>query len=76
MDTNLSLPNNKSGNNLINNLKASKNTITDLKIVQDGDTILLLGRRIHLRHHTGNQAATGSQIEAGIRGKHYPGLNN
>ena len=76
MDTNLSLPNNKSGNGLTNNLKASKNTIADLKLVEDGDTILLPGRRIHLRHRAGNQAATGSQIEAGIRGKHYPGLNN
>ena len=28
---------------------------------------LLAERRIHLRHHTGNQAATGSQLGAGIR---------
>ena len=37
---------------------------------------LLPGRHIHLRHHTGNQAATGSQLGAGIRGKHHPGLNS
>ena len=46
-----------------------------LDFVQDGDTIPL-PRRIHLRHHDGNQAAAGSQIEAGIRGKHHPGLNS
>ena len=45
-------------------------------LVQDGDSILPPRRRIHLRHQNGNQAATGSQIEAGIRGKHHPGLNN
>ena len=76
METNLSLQGNKSGNGLINNVKASKNTITDLMVVQDGDTILLPGRRNHLRHDTGNQAATGSQLGAGIRGKHHPGLNS
>ena len=37
---------------------------------------ILLPRRIHLRHHTGNKAATGSHIDAGIRGKHHPGLNS
>ena len=61
---------------MINNLKASKNTITDLKLVQNGDSTLPPGRYIHLRHHTGNQAATGSQLGAGIRGKHHPGLNS
>ena len=39
--------------NMINNLKASKITITDL--------------------NAGNKAATGSQIETGIRGKQHPG---
>ena len=74
METNQSLLHNKSGNGLINKLKASKNTITDLNLVQDGDSTLPPGRRIHLRHHTGNKAATGSQIEAGIRGDHHPSL--
>ena len=60
METNLSLLDNKSGNGLINNLKASKNTIADLNLVQDGDAIFPPGRRIHLRHHTGNHAATVS----------------
>ena len=60
METNQSLLH-KSGNGLINNLKASKNTITDLNLEQDGDKILPPGRRIHLRHHTGNTAATGRQ---------------
>ena len=46
------------------------------ELVQDGDSTLPPGRRIHLRHHTGNRAATGSQIEAGICGKHHPGLNS
>ena len=76
METNLSLLGNKSSNGLIDNLKASKNTITDLKLVQDGDSILLAGRRIHLRHHIGNQASTGCQLGAGNRGKHHPGLNS
>ena len=76
METNLSLLGNKSGNGLINNLKASRNTITDLNLVEDGDSVLPPGRRIHLRHHTGNQASTGSQIGAGIRGKHHPGLKS
>ena len=47
-----------------------------LGLVQDGDSILPPGRRIHLRYRTGNKAVTGSQIEAGIRGKHHPGLNS
>ena len=37
METNQSLLHNKPGNGLINNLKASKNTITDLNLVQDGE---------------------------------------
>ena len=72
METNLSLLDNKSGNGLIDILKASKKTITDLNLEQDADSVLPAGRRIHLRHHTGNQAATGSQLGAGIRGKHHP----
>ena len=36
----------------------------------------ILPFRIHLRQNTGNQAPTGSQFEAGIRGKHHPGLNS
>ena len=77
METNQSLLDNKSGNGLIINLKASKNTATNLNLVQEGDSsILPPGRRIHLPHQTGNHAATGSQIEAGIRGKHHPGLDS
>ena len=75
-ETNQSLLHNKSGTGLINNLKASKNTITDLNLVQDGDPTLLPGRRIHPRHRTGSRTATGSQIDAGICGKHHPGLNS
>ena len=75
-ETNQSLLHNKSGNGLIGGLKASKNTITDMNLVQDGDSTRPPGQRIHLRHHNGNRAATGSQIEAGIRGKHHPGLNS
>ena len=75
-ETNQSLLHNNSGNDLINNLKASKNTIFDLNLVQFGASTRPPGRHIHLRHHTGNKAATGSQIEAGIRGKHHPGLNS
>ena len=56
-------------------MKALKNTITDLKLPQDGDTILL-PRRIHLRHHDGNQAANCGQLGAGIRGTRHPGLNS
>ena len=69
VETNLSLLQNKSDNGLINNLKASKNTIIDLKLPQDGE-------RIHLRHHDGKQAATCGQLGAGIRGKHHPGLKS
>ena len=76
METNQSLLHNKSGNGLINNLKASKSATTDLNLVQDGNSILLPRRRIHLRLHTGNKAATGSQIEDGIRGKHHLRLNS
>ena len=78
METNLSLVVNKSGICLINNLKALKNTITHLIVPHDGGTILLPRRIRHhdLRHHDGNQAATGSQLGAGIRGKHHPGLNS
>ena len=59
METNQSLLHNKSGNGVINNLKASKNTITDLNLVQNDDSTLPPRRRIHLRHQTGNKAATG-----------------
>ena len=52
-----------------------KNTIVDLKLLQDGDTILH-PQRIHLRHNDGNQAATCGQLGAGIRGNHHPGLNS
>ena len=74
VETNLSLQSNKPDKGLSNNLKASKNTITDLNLV--GDSILPPGRRIHLRHQTGNQAATASQLGARIRGKHHPGQNS
>ena len=65
-----------SGNKPISpGVKALKNTITDLKLPQDGDTILL-PRRIHLRHHDGNQAANCGQLGVGIRGTRHPGLNS
>ena len=54
-ETNQSLLQNKSGNGLINNVKASKKTITDLNLVQDGDSTLPSGRRTHLRQRTGNK---------------------
>ena len=53
-----------------------KNTIIDLNLVQDGDSVFPPGRRIHLRHQHGNKAATGNQIGPGIRGKHHPALNS
>ena len=43
---------NKSGS--VNNLKASKNTITDLNLVKEGDSTFPPGRGIHLRHRTGS----------------------
>ena len=67
--------NNKSDKGLVNSLKALKNTIIDLKFPQDADTIFLT-RRIHLRHHDGNQAATCGQHGVGIRGTRHPGLNS
>ena len=48
MDTNLSLQSNKSDKGLINSLKALRNTIIDLKLLQDGDTILLPQRKQRL----------------------------
>ena len=75
-ETNRSLQSNKSDKGAINSLKALMNTINDLKLVQDGDTILLPQRiRLHLRHHDGNQAATCGQRGTGIRGNLHPGLN-
>ena len=65
---NLFLQSNKSDKGAINSLKALKNTIVDLKLLQDGDTILLPQRiRLHLRHHDGNQAATCGQRGTGTR---------
>ena len=54
--TKQTLLHNKSGNGLVNNLKALKNTITDVKLAQDSDTTLL-PRRIRLRHHTGKPSS-------------------
>ena len=76
METNQSLLHNKSGNGLINNLKASKNTITDLNLGQDGDFTFPPKRRIHLRHRTGSRTATCGQLGAGLRGNNHPGLNS
>ena len=73
VERNLSLQSNKSDKGAINSFKALTNTIIDLKLLQDGDTILLLQRfRLHLRHHDGNQAATCGQRGAGIRGNLHP----
>ena len=55
--------------------KALKNTIIDLKLRQDGNTILL-PRCIHLRQHDGYQGAICGQLGAGTRGNHHPGLNS
>ena len=77
VETNLPLQSNKPDKGLINNLKALRNTIIDLMLLQDGDTILVPQRiRLELRHHDGNQAATCGQLGAGIRGNHHPGLNS
>ena len=75
VETNLSLQSNKSDRGLINSFKALKNTIVDLQLPQDGDTILL-PQRIHPRHHDGNQAATCGQLGAGTRGNLQPGVNS
>ena len=44
--------------------------------MQDGHSAFPPGRRIHLRQRTVSTTTTGSQIEAGIRGKHHPGVNS
>ena len=75
VETNQFLQSNKSDKGLINSLKALRNAFFDLKLLHDGDTILL-PQRIHLRHHDGNQAAICGQLGAGIRGDHHPGLNS
>ena len=75
VETNISLQSNKSDKGAINSLKALMNTIIDLKLPQDGDTILL-PRRIHLRHHDGNQAANCGQLGLGVRGTRHPWLNS
>ena len=64
---NLSLQSNKSDKGAANSLKALKNTILDLKLLQNSDTILLPQRiRLHLRQHDGNQATTCGQRELGF----------
>ena len=75
VETNLSLQSNKSDQGAINSLKALKNMHIDLKLLQDGDTILL-PRRIHLHHHDGNRAATCGQREPGFRGNLHDGLSS
>ena len=75
VETNLSLSGNKSDKGLINSLKALKNTIFDLNLLRNSDTIFL-PRRIHLRHHDDNQSATCGQLGARIRGNRRPGLNS
>ena len=77
METNLSLQSNKSDKSAINSMKALRNTIIDMKLPQDGDTVLLPQRiLLHLRHHDGNQAATCGQRGTGIRGNLHPGVNS
>ena len=77
VETKLSLQSFKSDKGAINSLRALRNMIIDLKLLQDGDTILLPQRiHLHLRHHDGNQAATCGQLGAGMRGNHHPGLNS
>ena len=67
VEANLSLQSHKSGNGLTSNLKALMNTITDLKLVQGGDTKLLPRcSHIHHRHHTGSQAAIVVNVELGL----------
>ena len=51
--------------------------VIDLKLPQDGNTILLPQRiRLHLRHQDGNQAAIGGQRRTVIRGNLHPGVNS
>ena len=69
------LPEQQQLTKLCSNTGFLKITSTDLKLPQDGDTILL-PRRIHLRHHDGNQAVNCGQLGAGIRGTRRPGLNS
>ena len=70
METNLSLLGYKSGNNL----EASKNTITDLKLVQDVDTS---SRTTHSSSSSHWQPSSELEVQfgAGIRGRHHPGLS-
>ena len=76
-DPTLSFQSNKSDNGAINSLKALKNTIIHLELLQDGDTILLPQRtRLHLRHHDGIQAATCCQRGTGIHRNFRPGVNS
>ena len=77
VETNLPIQSNKSDKSAINNLNALKNMHIDLMLPRDGDTVLLPQRiRLHLRHHDGNQAATCSQRETGIRGNPHLGVNS
>ena len=75
VETHLSLQSSKSDNGAIKSLKALKNTIINLKLLQDGDTILL-PQRIHLHHHDGNHAATCGERGTGIHGNLHPGVNS
>ena len=57
VETKISLQSNKSDKGLFNNCKVLRNTIIDLMLPQEGDTILLPQRiRLHLRHHEESSA--------------------
>ena len=77
VETNLSLQSNQSDKGAINSLRALMNAIIDLKLLQDGGTILLPQRiHVHLRYHDGNQAATCGQRGNGTHGNLHPAVNS
>ena len=65
-----------SDNDVEDNLKASKNTITDLNLVQDGGSTLPPDQHLRLRHRTGSNMTIGIRIKVGILGEPHPGLNS
>ena len=67
---------NKSGNSLINNLKASKNTITDLKRVQDGDTIFFQDDAFIFVITLSTKQRLEVNLELGFVANIHPGLHS
>ena len=61
---------------IVNNLKVSRNTTTQLILEMDGDFILQPDQHVRLHPRTGSSTMIGSRIKVGILGDLQPGLNS